>query len=184
MWFPHRMCRRGSRTLSLNRNGETHLLSEKRLNLVTPAIPPPAPAASGGGGAPRGEGRARASSGTRRGDPNPPWARCDHSSLLDPGGERWPNPRPPGPSDRAAGRRPGFSSWSSSCWSRPAVRSVVWWLVVPLAVPFCYFLFLSLFVWGSLYVPRALPGPPEGGRPSSYVVNSTTQVTKSKWQLR
>ena len=61
MWSPHRMCRRRSHTLSLNRNGEDHLLSEKRLNLVTRAIPPPAQAAPGGGApAGRGEGRARA----------------------------------------------------------------------------------------------------------------------------
>jgi hypothetical protein len=43
MWSPHRMCRRRSRTLSLNRNGEGLLLSEKktksRPNLVTQAIP-------------------------------------------------------------------------------------------------------------------------------------------------
>jgi hypothetical protein len=40
MWFPHRMCRRRSHTLSLNRNANDQLLSEKRLNLVTQAISP------------------------------------------------------------------------------------------------------------------------------------------------
>jgi hypothetical protein len=44
MWFPHHMCRRRSHTLSLNPKGENHLLSEKGLNLVTQAIPPPTPA--------------------------------------------------------------------------------------------------------------------------------------------
>jgi hypothetical protein len=37
-WPPHRMCRRRSHALSFNRNGEGHLLSEKRPNLVTQAI--------------------------------------------------------------------------------------------------------------------------------------------------
>jgi hypothetical protein len=62
MWFPHRMCRRKcSHTLSLNRNGESHLLSQsakKRLNLVNTGNLPPAPAAPGGG-APEGRARAR-----------------------------------------------------------------------------------------------------------------------------
>jgi hypothetical protein len=39
MWFPHRMRRRRSHTLTLFRNGEDHLLSEKR---HTQASPPPA----------------------------------------------------------------------------------------------------------------------------------------------
>jgi hypothetical protein len=58
-----------SHTLSLNRNGEGHLLSEKGLNSVTQAISPRHQQRPEG--APRGEGRARASSGTRRGAPKP-----------------------------------------------------------------------------------------------------------------
>jgi hypothetical protein len=75
---------RRSHTLSLNRNGEDHLLSEKRLDLVTQAVSPRhqqhpegAPRGAGGGG-----GGGRGSSGTFIGDPNPLWARCASPPLL------------------------------------------------------------------------------------------------------
>jgi hypothetical protein len=62
MWSPHRMCRRRSHTHSVKDNGENHLLSEKK-----------APAS--GCCWCRGEGRARASSGTRREYLNPLFPR-------------------------------------------------------------------------------------------------------------
>jgi hypothetical protein len=52
-----------------------HLQTANGLFLVTQEISPRHQQHSEG--APRGEGRARASSGTRRGHPNPLWARCD-----------------------------------------------------------------------------------------------------------
>jgi hypothetical protein len=84
MWLPHRMCRCRSHTLSLNRNGESHLLSEKRLNLVTQAISPRHQQHPEG--ASRGEGRARASSGTRTGGFQTRFGRvvrCGGSVLID-----------------------------------------------------------------------------------------------------
>ena len=54
IWFPHaRMCRRRSCALSLNRNGEGHLLSEKTQAVFSnTGNLPPAPAAPGGGAKP------------------------------------------------------------------------------------------------------------------------------------
>jgi hypothetical protein len=86
MWFPHRMCRRRSHTLSLNRNGEGHLLSEKRLflvrltDLVRQAISPRDQQHSEG--APRGEGARAREVRDSQGYPNPLWARCGTTKQL------------------------------------------------------------------------------------------------------